>query len=119
MDGDVASLTDSQKIALFRVVQESLCNIRKHSYATAASVRVRAVSGYVSLEVSDNGCGFAMEGVRAKGRLGLSGVVERIRLLGGDVEIESSPGHGVSVRATVPRWRPAVHSATPVYAATV
>ena len=119
VDGDVASLTDSQKIALFRVVQESLCNIRKHSYATAVSVRVRAVSGYVSLEVSDNGCGFSMEGVRAKGRLGLSGVVERIRLLGGDVEIESSPGHGVHVRATVPRWRPAVQSATPVYAATV
>jgi signal transduction histidine kinase len=119
VDGDVASLTDSQKIALFRVVQESLCNIRKHSYATEASVRVRAVSGYVSLEVSDNGCGFAMDGVRAKGRLGLSGVVERIRLLGGDVEIESSPGHGVQVRATVPRWRPAVQSATPVYAATV
>ncbi len=100
-------------------MQESLCNIRKHSYATAVSVRVRAVSGYVSLEVSDNGCGFSMEGVRAKGRLGLSGVVERIRLLGGDVEIESSPGHGVHVRATVPRWRPAVQSATPVYAATV
>jgi signal transduction histidine kinase len=119
VDGDVASLTDSQKIALFRVVQESLCNIRKHSYATEASVRVRAVSGYVSLEVSDNGCGFSMEGVRAKGRLGLAGVVERIRLLGGDVEIESSPGHGVHVRATVPRWRPAVQSATPVYAATV
>jgi signal transduction histidine kinase len=119
VDGEVASLTDSQKIALFRVVQESLCNIRKHSYATEASVRVRAVSGYVSLEVSDNGCGFAMEGARAKGRLGLSGVVERIRLLGGDVEIESSPGHGVHVRATVPRWRPAVQSATPVYAATV
>jgi signal transduction histidine kinase len=57
--------------------------------------------------------------VRAKGRLGLAGVVERIRLLGGDVEIESSPGHGEHVRATVPRWRPAVQSATPVYAATV
>ena len=119
VDGDVASLTDSQKIALFRVVQESLCNIRKHSFATQASVRVRAVSAYVSLEVADNGCGFAMEGARAKGRLGLAGVVERIRLLGGDVEIESSPGKGVLVRATVPRWRPAVQSATPVYAVTV
>jgi signal transduction histidine kinase len=119
VDGDVASLTDSQKIALFRVVQESLCNIRKHSGATRASVRVRAVAGYVSLEVSDNGCGFSMESVKSKGRLGLAGVVERVRLLGGDVEIESGPGRGVLVRATLPRWRPAVPSATPVYAATI
>jgi len=123
VDGDVASLTDSQKIALFRVVQESLCNIRKHSDATLAAVRVRAMSGYVSLEVSDNGCGFAMEGARAKGRLGLAGVVERIRMLGGDVEIESSLGNGARVRATVPRWRPAVQSgaavSTPVYAVPV
>jgi hypothetical protein len=44
VDGDVASLTDSQKIVLFRVVQEALCNIRKHSDATCASVRVRAVT---------------------------------------------------------------------------
>lgn len=118
VDGDVASLTDSQKIALFRVAQESLCNIRKHSGATRASVRVRAVSGYVSLEIADNGCGFATESVRAKGRLGLAGVVERIRLLGGDIEIESSAGNGARVRATLPRWRPAVQSTTPVYAVT-
>ena len=117
--GDVATLTDSQKIVLFRVVQESLSNIRKHSRATRAVVRVRALSGYVSLEVSDNGCGFAASGARAKRRLGLVGVVERVRLLGGDVEIESSPGNGVLVRATLPRWRPAVESVTtPVYAVT-
>jgi len=118
VDGDVSSLTDSQKIALFRVVQESISNIRKHSNATQARVRVRAVAGYVSLEVVDNGCGFVLEEARARGRLGLAGVVERIRLLGGDVEIESAPGNGVLVRATLPRWRPAVQSATPVYAVT-
>jgi signal transduction histidine kinase len=114
VDGDVASLTDSQKIVLFRVVQEALCNIRKHSDATCASVRVRAVTGYVSLEVSDNGCGFAMEGAKAKRRLGLAGIAERVRLLGGDVEIESTLGQGALVRATLPRWRPAVQLATPV-----
>jgi signal transduction histidine kinase len=118
VDGDVATLTDSQKIVLFRVVQESLSNIRKHSHATRASVCVRARSGYVSLEVCDNGCGFSA-GARPKRRLGLVGVVERVRLLGGDVEIESSPGNGVLVRATLPRWRPAVESVpTPVYAVT-
>jgi signal transduction histidine kinase len=119
VDGDVASLTDSQKIALFRVAQESLSNVRKHSDATKVALRVRAVSGYVALEVSDNGCGFALDGVKAKGRLGLAGVVERIRLLGGDVEIASTPGHGAVVRATLPRWRPAIELATPLYAVTV
>ena len=114
VDGDVASLTDSQKIALFRVVQEALCNVRQHSGATFASVRVRAVTGYVSLEISDNGCGFAMEGTKAKGRLGLAGIVERVRLLGGDLEIESAVGHGALVRATLPRWRPAVPLAAPL-----
>jgi signal transduction histidine kinase len=118
VDGDVATLTDSQKIVLYRVVQESLSNIRKHSHATRASVRVRALSGYVSLEVSDNGCGFAAD-ARAKRRLGLVGIVERVRLLGGDVEIEGNLGNGVLVRATLPRWRPAGEPArTPVYAAT-
>jgi len=114
VDGDVASLTDSQKIVLFRVVQEALCNIRKHSHATCASVRVRAVTGYVALEVSDNGCGFIVEGAKAKGRLGLAGIVERVRLLGGDVEIEGVPGQGTFVRATLPRWRPALQLAAPV-----
>jgi len=119
VDGDVAALTDSQKIVLFRVVQESLSNVRKHSGATSASVRIRGLSGHVALEVCDNGCGFDGARARAKRRLGLVGVVERVRLLGGDVEIESSPGQGVLVRATLPRWRPAAEPvATPVYAVT-
>jgi signal transduction histidine kinase len=103
-EGDVSTLTSSQKIALFRVVQEALANTRKHSEATRADVCLRATDGYVSVSVSDDGNGFDPERAKRKGRLGLSGVTERVRLLGGDIEIRSRPGQGTCIRATLPRW---------------
>jgi signal transduction histidine kinase len=119
VDGDTATLTASQKIALFRVVQESLANARKHSRATSVRVRLYAALGYVSVTISDDGRGFDVSHALRKGRLGLSGVVERVRLLGGDVDIESAPGRGAVVRATLPRWAPAEGPADPsIYAVT-
>jgi signal transduction histidine kinase len=102
--GDFSTLTASQRIVLFRVVQEALANTRKHSEATRVDVRLKAKRGYVSVSVSDDGCGFDPEQARRKGRLGLSGVIERVRLLGGDIEIRSDPGRGTRIRATLPRW---------------
>jgi signal transduction histidine kinase len=119
VDGDISALTASQRIALFRVVQESLSNIRKHSAATRGTVRLRSGTGYVSIAISDNGCGFELASAREKGRFGLAGVVERVRLLGGDVEIQSRPGEGVQVQATLPRWQPSDEEpGTPLYAVT-
>jgi signal transduction histidine kinase len=116
VDGDVSTLTESQKIVLFRVVQESLSNARKHSNATRVLVRLRSATAYVSVTVSDDGCGFDVERSRSCERLGLVGVTERVRLLGGDVEIESASGEGVLLRATLPRWRPVKQLTTSVYA---
>jgi two-component system sensor histidine kinase UhpB len=103
-------LTDSQKIVLYRVVQESDANVRKHSGATRADVRLRAAAAYVEATVEDNGRGFDVHSTVARAldasRLGLAGVSERVRLLGGAVEIEARVGEGVLVRATLPRWRP-------------
>jgi signal transduction histidine kinase len=118
VEGDVSSLTASQKIALYRVVQEALSNARKHSLATTALVRLRATPSFVSVTVSDDGRGFDVDAARAKGRLGLSGVVERVRLLGGDIEIRSVPGRGAEVRATLPRWSPPKDEAPLLYAVT-
>jgi signal transduction histidine kinase len=122
VDGDLFDLTDSQKIVLYRMVQEALANIRKHSAATRADVRVRALTKYVEVTVSDNGCGFDLHSTVQRAlltdRLGLAGMSERVRLLGGAVEIEARVGEGVVVRATLPRWRPAVRTSRPaVYAA--
>jgi signal transduction histidine kinase len=121
VNGDLADLTDSQKIVLYRVVQESIANARKHSGATRVDVHVRALAGYVEATVEDNGCGFDVHATVARAldasRLGLAGVTERVRLLGGAVDIEARVGEGVLVRATLPRWRPTTGSRKAVYSA--
>jgi len=107
VDGDVSELTDSQKIVLFRVVQEAVSNIRKHSGARRASVVLRSTRTFLDLSVDDDGCGFDAHD-RVRDRLGLGGISERVRLLGGVVEIDSRPGVGTTVRATLPQWRPSL-----------
>jgi len=117
VDGELRGLSDSQKIVLFRVVQEALSNVRKHSGASRVSVALRSTRTFVGLTVTDNGDGFDPQRL-TQDRMGLSGISERVRLLGGAVEIETRPGAGTTVRATLPRWRPSTPAAATVYAAT-
>jgi signal transduction histidine kinase len=117
VDGELSDLSDSQKIVLFRVVQEALSNVRKHSEATSVSVVLRSNRTFVDVSVIDDGRGFDPRGLGTD-RLGLAGISERVRLLGGAVEIETSPGHGTTVRATLPQWRPSSPASATVYAAT-
>jgi signal transduction histidine kinase len=116
-EGDLASLSDSQKIVLFRVVQEALSNVRKHSAASKVSISLRSKRTFVDLTVTDDGCGFDPKGLDTD-RLGLAGISERVRLLGGAVEIETTPGAGTTVRATLPQWKPSTPAVATVYAAT-
>jgi signal transduction histidine kinase len=117
VDGELSDLSDSQKIVLFRVVQEALSNVRKHSEAASVSVVLRSKRTFVEVSVMDNGRGFDPSELGTD-RLGLSGISERVRLLGGAVEIETSPGVGTTVRATLPQWRPSSPASATVYAAT-
>jgi signal transduction histidine kinase len=117
VDGELSDLSDSQKIVLFRVVQEALSNVRKHSEAASVSVVLRSKRTFVEVSVTDNGRGFDPRELGTD-RLGLSGISERVRLLGGAVEIETSPGVGTTVRATLPQWRPSSPASATVYAAT-
>ncbi len=110
--GDLAELTDSQKIVLFRIVQEALSNVRKHSGASSVSVVLDSKPRFLDLTISDDGCGFDSQKL-AGDRLGLAGIAERVRLLGGVVEVVSGPGEGASVRATLPQWRPSAAGASP------
>jgi signal transduction histidine kinase len=110
--GDLAELTDSQKIVLFRIVQEALSNVRKHSGATSVSVVLDSKPRFLNLTITDDGCGFDSRNL-AGDRLGLAGIAERVRLLGGVVEVVSHPGEGASVRATLPQWRPSTSTAPP------
>ncbi len=117
VEGDLSDLSDSQKIVLFRVVQESLSNVRKHSGATKVSVVLRSRRTFVDLSVTDNGCGFDPRELDTD-RLGLAGISERVRLLGGAVELETTLGGGTTVRATLPQWRPSTPAAATIFAAT-
>lgn len=114
--GDLATLSDSQKIVLFRVVQEALSNVRKHSQAARVSVVLRSRRTFVDLTVTDDGCGFDPRRLDTN-RLGLAGISERVRLLGGAVEIETGLGAGTTVRAMLPQWRPSTPAVATIYAA--
>jgi signal transduction histidine kinase len=110
IDGDCSFLGGSQRIALFRAMQEGLSNAREHSGATSVDVRLRARRGWTELNVTDNGCGFRVEDGLARaakrGRLGLVGIGERVRMLGGTFEIESEPGGPTRLVVRLPRWEP-------------
>jgi signal transduction histidine kinase len=114
--GDFDALTASQRIALVRVAQEALSNVQEHSGARSAEVRVTATRSRLALEILDDGRGFdvqqrLLEAARA-GRLGLVGMGERIRLLGGRFDLESKPGGPTRVKATIPRWQPLARRAS-------
>jgi signal transduction histidine kinase len=115
MNGSFDGLTATQKITLMRIVQESLSNVRDHSDAESVKVRLTATRSRLGLEIVDDGRGFDVEErllqAARSGRLGLVGMGERIRLLGGRFEIESTPGGPTRVRASLPRWRPLAQEA--------
>ena len=108
--GDLDSLTASQRIALYRIVQESLANVREHSGATEVKVRVHAGARGTAAEIVDDGRGFevAKTLIQAakRGRLGLVGMGERVRLLGGSFDVHSSPGGPTTISLMLPRWQP-------------
>jgi two-component system sensor histidine kinase DegS len=105
-EGDFDELTDSQKIALVRVVQEGLTNVRKHSGASSVSVVLLGTPEATELTIHDDGHGFDIPAL-GRDRLGLAGVLDRVNLLGGDMKIESTPETGATLFARLPRWRPA------------
>jgi signal transduction histidine kinase len=110
VSGSFDSLTPSQRIALFRIAQESLANAREHSGATQVAVSLEKMPDGVRLVVSDDGEGFDVSqtvvAAARRGRLGLIGMSERVRLLGGAFSISSSPGNGTDVCVTLPNWQP-------------
>jgi len=93
------SLPDAVRTCIYRVVQEALNNVARHSGAKSALVTVQQTEGSIVLTVKDDGSGFEPD--KARG-LGLLGMEERVKQLGGRLEIESQPGHGTLLRATLP-----------------
>ncbi|MEO5574591.1 MAG: ATP-binding protein [Gaiellaceae bacterium] len=111
-DGLFDSLSASQRIALLRVLQEALSNVRQHSGSSTVALTLREDAVGVLMEVRDDGHGFDPESVvpheDGQSGIGVVGMRERLRLLGGLLELESAAGGPTVVRAILPRW-----SATP------
>lgn len=98
------NLSNVKRTAFFRVVQSALTNVAKHAKATVVIVTFENTPQGVLLEVSDNGVSFDVERVlhnRRFKRLGLLSMRERVKMLGGTFEVESSPGKGTTIRACI------------------
>jgi PAS domain S-box-containing protein len=96
-----ARLPAEVETVLYRVVQEALTNVAKHARAQQVSVVVSRHNGYVTAVVEDDGVGFDPKSAGSD-RLGLIGMYERVALVGGELDIESTPGAGTTTIARVP-----------------
>ncbi len=93
-------LTDESQINVYRIVQECVNNIIKHSRATEALLAIRRSDGEITLLIEDDGRGFAAQETRADGDggFGLVGIAERVKMLQGGCEIDSAAGRGTNIR---------------------
>jgi signal transduction histidine kinase len=86
---------------VLRVLQEALTNVSKHADATVVRVQAEVDNGMLVLSVVDNGRGFRPEETSGDG-LGVQGMRERARLMGGDLQVVSEPSSGTGVHLSVP-----------------
>ena len=100
--GFPADLPQGVTLCLFRIVQESLNNVIKHSGSEEAQVMLERTKRSVRLSVSDTGCGFDTESARMKKGLGFISMGERVRLVGGEISIRSQPSRGTQIDVWVP-----------------
>ena len=110
--GGFPRLPRDLELALFRILQEALTNVHRHSESDKARVRLQTSDGIAILEVQDEGKGMPPElqgesGVERTWGIGLRGMSERMHELGGRLEISSAPQKGTTVRAVAPIKRPA------------
>jgi PAS domain S-box-containing protein len=107
LPSDLPRLPNTMELALFRVLQESLTNVHRHSQSASAEIRLEMDAEWVSLRVQDHGVGIAAEVLKKMRRdgthlgVGLAGMRERINELGGRLEVESN-GSGTSIHALIP-----------------
>ncbi len=98
-EGVSEQLPDDVKVCIYRVVQEALTNSARHSGAKHAQVSVVQSGANIRVQIADDGKGFAAERVRGMGILGME---ERVKRLGGSLDIRSAPGKGTTVLAEIP-----------------
>jgi two-component system NarL family sensor kinase len=103
---DGVSLPSHHEVALYRIAQEAVTNIRKHADASRVSLALREEPGSVLLLVRDDGRGFVAESPHAPGpatSFGLMGMNERASLVGGHLTVRSAPGQGTELELRIPK----------------
>jgi two-component system sensor histidine kinase UhpB len=98
--GALDDLGGDQQLVLYRITQEALTNVARHSRAGKVVVDIRRDDGGVSLVITDDGEGFQVAGERRG--LGLDGMAERARLINGEFDVETRPGRGTTLTLRVP-----------------
>ena len=99
--GELPVIDNVLATAFYRIAQEALTNVARHTSADHAEVRIQENSGVIRLSVKDNGRGFNPGQTGVLEGLGVAGMRERAALVGGELEFDSSPGKGTTVRFTV------------------
>ncbi len=104
--GEIRRLQPEEELVLFRIVQEALSNVRRHSKASHALAQIRFRPNSVWVMVQDDGVGFdapaQMDDLVSTGKLGLIGMHERARMLGGTLVVRSDPDEGTVIVVEVP-----------------
>jgi len=104
--GTPLRLPSNVEIAVYRVVQEALTNIRKHANATKVALRIQFQEDKLLVEVHDNGKGFGLsqtlDSAISVGHMGLLGMQQRVEMLGGDIRIKTSEGTGTTITLNLP-----------------
>jgi signal transduction histidine kinase len=101
------SLPSEVALCLFRIAEESLTNIAKHSKARSANIQVAGAPDGIHLSVEDAGAGFDMTTLESKAGLGFVSMQERLRALRGTIHVDSAPSRGTRIDAWVPPTTPA------------
>ena len=105
--GTVRKLRSETEVTIFRIVQEALSNVRRHSKATEAIITLKFEPESIGIILRDNGTGFVSKAIlgnlASEGKLGIAGMEQRVKFLNGTLNIQSEPGRGtvVSIEAMI------------------
>lgn len=102
LKGEEIDLDNERATAVFRIVQESLTNTLRHAQASKVEVSMRKVGDRLLLQVADNGVGLSAAALEKSRTFGIAGMRERVLLLDGAIEISGHPGHGTTLKVSIP-----------------
>jgi signal transduction histidine kinase len=102
IEGEFTGVGDRQRIYVYRIVQEALTNCAKHAHARQVALQINGQGEGIDLKITDDGVGFDPQRTAHSG-LGLIGIEERVRELGGDISIQSAPQQGTIIHIRIPQ----------------